>query len=128
MRISDWSSDVCSSDLIQQYEHLVATTARTQGFDGHICGHIHFGGIRKIDGVLYCNDGDWVEHCTALTEDDNGYLELMHWTKQRTSLAKAHGDRVQPASIAALAFAALPAVGTLTPHPARVLRMTETRK
>src|SRR3546814_17960046 len=92
MRISDWSSDVCSSDLIQQYEHLVATTARTQGFDGHICGHIHFGGIRKIDGVLYCNDGDWVEHCTALTEDDNGYLELM---QDRKSVVKGKSVSVR---------------------------------
>jgi len=105
---------------IQQYEHLVAATARTQGFDGHICGHIHFGGIRKIDGVLYCNDGDWVEHCTALTEDHSGYLELMHWTEQRTCLANARGDRVQPAAIAALAFTALPAVASLSHHPNRL--------
>src|SRR3546814_16139833 len=42
---------------IQQYEHLVATTARPQRFAVHICGHIHFGGIRKIGGVLYCKHG-----------------------------------------------------------------------
>jgi hypothetical protein len=27
--------------------------------------------------VLYCNDGDWVESCTALVEDGNGHLSLM---------------------------------------------------
>jgi len=98
---------------IQQYEHMVAARARGQGFDGHICGHIHFGGIRNIDGVLYCNDGDWVEHCTALTEDDTGYMELLHWTEQRTCLANALGNRVQPGMVAALAFGALPAVASL---------------
>ncbi|MDP1698517.1 MAG: UDP-2,3-diacylglucosamine diphosphatase [Xanthomonadaceae bacterium] len=98
---------------IQQFEHLVAATAKEQGFDGHICGHIHFGGIRNIDGVLYCNDGDWVEHCTALTEDDSGYLELMHWTEQQTCLANARGDLVQPGAVSALAFGALPAVTSM---------------
>ena len=32
---------------------------------GIVCGHIHRPGLREIDGVLYCNDGDWVESCTA---------------------------------------------------------------
>ena len=38
--------------------------------DGIVCGHIHRPEIRDIDGVLYCNDGDWVESCTALVEDN----------------------------------------------------------
>lgn len=94
---------------IQQFEHLVAGDSRSRGFDGHVCGHIHFGGIRKIDGVLYCNDGDWVEHCTALTEDESGYLELIHWTERQTCLANARGDEVLANAQAALAFAVLPA-------------------
>src|SRR3546814_1534506 len=32
MRISDWSSDVCSSDLYAARSHLVAGTARWHGF------------------------------------------------------------------------------------------------
>lgn len=108
---------------IQQFEHMVAARARRQGFDGHICGHIHFGGIRNIDGVLYCNDGDWVEHCTALTEDDTGYMELLHWTEQRTCLANALGNRVQPGMVAALAFGTLPAVASLQ-QDAATLRPT----
>ena len=39
-----------------------------------ICGHIHRAEITQIDGVLYCNDGDWVESCTTLTEDFEGRL------------------------------------------------------
>jgi hypothetical protein len=33
-----------------------------------------------MNGVLYCNDGDWVESCTALVEHFDGRLELVHWT------------------------------------------------
>jgi UDP-2,3-diacylglucosamine pyrophosphatase LpxH len=72
---------------IRAYEHRVADGARTQAFDGHICGHIHCGAIRDIDGMLYCNDGDWVEHCTALTEAFDGSLALLQWTEHCTTLA-----------------------------------------
>jgi len=39
--------------------------------------------MRNIDGVLYCNDGDWVESCTSLVEDMNGHLRLIDWPKLR---------------------------------------------
>ena len=35
-------------------------------FDAVVCGHIHRAEMRDINGVLYCNDGDWVESRTAL--------------------------------------------------------------
>jgi predicted phosphodiesterase len=44
-----------------------------------ICGHIHKAEIRDIDGILYCNDGDWVESLSALVEDDAGELHLVDW-------------------------------------------------
>jgi UDP-2,3-diacylglucosamine pyrophosphatase LpxH len=44
-----------------------------------VCGHIHRAEMREIDGVLYCNDGDWVESRTALVEHHDGRLELVHW-------------------------------------------------
>ena len=46
----------------------MADEARRRGVDGVICGHIHKAEMREIDGVLYFNDGDWVESCTALVE------------------------------------------------------------
>jgi UDP-2,3-diacylglucosamine pyrophosphatase LpxH len=46
-----------------------------------ICGHIHRPEIVDIDGVLYCNDGDWVENCTALIEDESGRFSLLRWTE-----------------------------------------------
>ncbi len=66
-------------EYISSYEVAVARSARERGVDGVICGHIHHAEIREMDGVLYCNDGDWVESCTALTEDDEGILSIVTW-------------------------------------------------
>jgi len=44
-----------------------------------VCGHIHKAEIRDIGGVLYCNDGDWVESLTTLVEKPDGTLEILHW-------------------------------------------------
>ena len=75
--------------FIEDFERRVADRAGARGFDGHICGHIHYGRIRDQGGVLYINDGDWVEHCTALVEHADGAMEILHWTEQRRSLAVA---------------------------------------
>jgi UDP-2,3-diacylglucosamine pyrophosphatase LpxH len=92
---------------IRAYEQRVASDARERGFDGHICGHIHFGHLREIDGVLYLNDGDWVEHCTALIEDHTGAMELIHWSEQPAALGRASRELVLPSPAAALAMAPL---------------------
>ena len=49
--------------------------------DGVICGHIHTAEIRDYDGVLYMNDGDWVESCTALVEHFDGRFEILNWSQ-----------------------------------------------
>jgi UDP-2,3-diacylglucosamine pyrophosphatase LpxH len=68
-------------EYISQYEDAVAATARQRGLDGVVCGHIHNAEMRRIDGILYCNDGDWVESCTALVEHPDGKLELLRWAQ-----------------------------------------------
>ena len=40
------------------------------------------GSAREIGGVLYCNDGDWVESCTALVEHFDGRMEILHWAEE----------------------------------------------
>ncbi len=92
---------------IRAYEERVAGDARARGFDGHICGHIHFGHVRELGGVLYLNDGDWVEHCTALVEDHTGAMELFHWSEQPTALGRASRELVWSSPAAALALAPL---------------------
>ncbi len=64
---------------IDRFEAAVAGEARRRGFDGVVCGHIHHAEMREVGGVLYLNDGDWVESCTALVEHHDGRLELIDW-------------------------------------------------
>jgi UDP-2,3-diacylglucosamine pyrophosphatase LpxH len=64
---------------IGDFEAALAHEARRRGFDGVVCGHIHKAEIRDVDGILYCNDGDWVESLTALVELPSGELKLVDW-------------------------------------------------
>ena len=64
---------------IDRFESALAAEARRRGFDGVVCGHIHHAEMREVGGVLYINDGDWVESCTALVEHMDGRLELVDW-------------------------------------------------
>ncbi len=77
---------------IKKFEHIVAMDAARHGYDIVVCGHIHHAEIRKIDDVLYCNDGDWVEHCTALVEKQNGEMELIHWSDKQLALKQISYD------------------------------------
>ena len=70
------------------FEIAVAREARRRGMQGVVCGHIHHAEMREIDGVLYCNDGDWVESLTALVEHADGRLEIADWSAHR-ALASA---------------------------------------
>jgi UDP-2,3-diacylglucosamine pyrophosphatase LpxH len=74
-------------EYIGNYEKVVAAEARRRGVDGVICGHIHHAEMRDIDGILYCNDGDWVESCTALVEHEDGRLELIRWVQESAVIA-----------------------------------------
>lgn len=64
---------------ISSFENALADEARKRGLDGVICGHIHKAEIRDINGIMYCNDGDWVESLSALVEDASGALRLVSW-------------------------------------------------
>ena len=64
---------------IDRFETALAAEAKGRGFDGVVCGHIHHAEMREVGGVLYINDGDWVESCTALVEHHDGRLELIDW-------------------------------------------------
>lgn len=72
-------------EYIGRFEDAVAREAERRGVDGVVCGHIHKAEMRRIGKILYCNDGDWVESCTALAEDQDGKLEIIHWTDLEVS-------------------------------------------
>ncbi len=88
--------------FIGRYEQVVAHEARVQGVDGVICGHIHHAEMRSIDGIAYCNDGDWVEGCTALVEHDDGRMEILHWAEEVAARARASAAGAAPADARAL--------------------------
>lgn len=69
---------------INNFEHAVTESARREGVDGVVCGHIHRPEINRLDGITYCNCGDWVESCTALVEHQDGQLELIEWTDEQS--------------------------------------------
>ncbi|MCF8468102.1 MAG: UDP-2,3-diacylglucosamine diphosphatase [Sneathiella sp.] len=79
--------------FIADFENALADVARDRGVDGIICGHIHHPEIRDINGVIYCNDGDWVESCSALVEHFDGRLELIHWMDAIPSFSTAQGQK-----------------------------------
>jgi len=74
---------------LNDFEVAVAREARLHGVDGVVCGHIHHAEMRAIDGMLYCNDGDWVESLTALVEHADGRLEIIDWTQRSAAVAAA---------------------------------------
>ena len=87
--------------FIANFEEVLARMAHERGADGVVCGHIHRAEIRRIGDILYCNDGDWVESCTALTEDWRGHLEIVQWTRlaaerDPVSLVGAEDARLAP--------------------------------
>jgi UDP-2,3-diacylglucosamine pyrophosphatase LpxH len=81
-------------NFISDFEVAVAHEVRRRGHQGVVCGHIHRAEMREIDGVLYCNDGDWVESRTALVEHLDGRLELVHWGVEHGMPAHGQGTQV----------------------------------
>ena len=106
---------------VSDFEIAVAREARRRGADGVVCGHIHHAEMRDIGGVLYCNDGDWVESLSALVEHDDGHLALVDWSRQR--------DGREPALAATVAAipAAVPADILLQPGTAQAVLLLSSR-
>ena len=72
--------------FIDDFERAVAREAKARGLDGVVCGHIHHAEIREVEGVLYANDGDWVESLTALVELPDGRLQILDWSLREEGL------------------------------------------
>jgi len=81
---------------VEAFEHAAARAAAQRKLHGIVCGHIHRPMVRNIDGILYCNDGDWVENCTALVEEHSGRISMWSWAH-----AGQIGERRELAQVAA---------------------------
>jgi UDP-2,3-diacylglucosamine pyrophosphatase LpxH len=95
---------------IGSFADALTNEARNRQLDGVICGHIHHAEIRELGGILYCNDGDWVESCTALVEHFDGRLEIVKWPARRPLGLRA---------------TTTPATALAAPAPARALAEAE---
>ena len=61
---------------IANFERALAHEARRRGLDGvDLRPHPPRRDHARSTASLYCNDGDWVESCTTLTEDFDGPAE-----------------------------------------------------
>jgi UDP-2,3-diacylglucosamine pyrophosphatase LpxH len=104
--------------FIDNYEGALARLAREHSADGVVCGHIHHAVIKDIDGITYCNDGDWVESCTALVEHFDGRLEIIHWADLRGLVPTGTAENLIPVSLPVpqkadeCAFSLSPTLGT----------------
>ena len=87
---------------IEKFERAAATEAAKRGFDGIVCGHIHQPEMRHYGDTLYCNDGDWLESCTALVEHFDGSLELLHWGDHKQAIKSEPAANDDYALIASL--------------------------
>ena len=77
-------------NFVTAFETSLTHEAARRGLQGVVCGHIHHAEMREVDGILYCNTGDWVESCTALLEHGDGRLELLRIDPMRAEAAAPH--------------------------------------
>jgi UDP-2,3-diacylglucosamine pyrophosphatase LpxH len=87
-----------SARYIAEFEQVAARHARSQGYDGVICGHIHRANLCEVEGTLYGNTGDWVESCSALMEDAAGELKLLRWPQDGLTSRRVPGELVADAA------------------------------
>ncbi|MCA3244206.1 MAG: UDP-2,3-diacylglucosamine diphosphatase [Alphaproteobacteria bacterium] len=73
--------------FIGDFEDALAHVAAERQVDGIVCGHIHHPALRQVKGVLYCNDGDWMETCSALVEHHDGRLQILYWLTEEQAMA-----------------------------------------
>lgn len=66
-----------AANYICEFEKEMSYYCKRKGYDGIICGHIHHAEITKYDDIVYMNDGDWCESCTALVENFDGTWEIV---------------------------------------------------
>ena len=76
---------------IARFEETIEEQARSRGFDGVVCGHIHKAEQRTgVDGMMYFNCGDWVESGTALVEHMDGSMQVIDGVAMVADLQRKH--------------------------------------
>jgi UDP-2,3-diacylglucosamine pyrophosphatase LpxH len=73
---------------IDNFSAAVSAEAKQRKVDGIIAGHIHHPEITEIDGIVYCNCGDFVESCSFLVETNDDEIELIGYDANKQSFEK----------------------------------------
>ena len=103
--------------FISDFEKRLSEHASEKNCDGVVCGHIHTPMLTENDEMVYCNTGDWVEHCTAIVEYENGELALEYFdasgpqtavTERNTESRPVPAGSAQPVAASAMWFGGLP--------------------
>ena len=81
-----------AEQAINAYQLAAFDLAEKKSVDGIICGHLHYPTLRRHRNMLYVNDGDWVENCTALIEDHDGKLRLVKALQQNNDKTFTYSD------------------------------------
>lgn len=79
---------------INTYQQACIGEAKKRGYDGVICGHIHYPALFEQDGIRYANTGDWIENCSALVEDHQGVMRLLHYTDQLRWQSEVNAENI----------------------------------
>ena len=66
-----------AASYIGDFEKEMSLYCKKKGYDGIICGHIHHAEITSYGDIVYMNDGDWCESCTALVETQDGTWRII---------------------------------------------------
>lgn len=81
--------------LVSGFDGAVIEECRTRRLHGVLCGHTHHAETRLIrDGITSYNCGDWVESCTALAEDFNGVIRIIHYDRRTPTNVRRIRSRV----------------------------------
>jgi UDP-2,3-diacylglucosamine pyrophosphatase LpxH len=86
--LSAYLKQKVKSAVVRDYREKLVRAARERKLDGVVCGHTHTPEISEHDGVIYLNDGDWVESCSALVEHLDGRLEIIDFRPPEQQIAQ----------------------------------------
>lgn len=64
--------------FVAKFEELTVEYAKDRKTDGVICGHIHFPADKWCGDVRYLNTGCWVEMGSAVVEQQDGTMQILH--------------------------------------------------
>ncbi len=88
-------------NALSDFEESLSREILRQKADGIICGHIHRPELKRLKSGLYANCGDWIESCSALVEQMDGTLEILHWQEEKalSSWIPSLGKNILPARL-----------------------------